>query len=933
MAFNPFAGFAKYKRFWMGAVMILVMITFVLCSGTKGDMGDILLRVFRFGGTPVVSIDGSTYYRHDFDKIIKQRKVANDFMRTYAKITIDVLNERLRALGESKDDNAKQLIQQYGLVRQLLTLRTKDPKFFDTGVKGDELIDFQVWLAEADRLRINFTGEQLLRMVNEELYKQALTDINIPQLETKVMQELRNSHGYEVVTSEFVMKALENEFRVRLAKLADAEYQMRTLGQQQLNPFKRIASDRMLPAVTKRTPLSPGQVWDYYQENRKEFDVALLPITVEGLIDTIAEPDAKKLQDLFDKYKKSTFDPSSDQPGFKKPQQIRVQYVSADKNSPYFKNIANTVNLLTQHPIAPLVPQMPMITAINVLAGPSVFDAMLELEYYTKISRERAAREEYSTGPGVLMDPEQPAAAFRARRNPIAVAAMVGAALRPDGPFAAIPALMAFPYTEKSAELKTAGKAQARQLATLYTPIYATAVASGTVRPGLLSFFQLQYISQFDTPPLPLPVVRSDIMKARDARLIEKFIATNMGVLKKKLEDEKVLGKPLQVQRWLERYGPAKAGETRDPEFRDLGLEIGQTEKFYDRYSIKDAPELKPLREAYDRYYKMVNGIEGRDIKPELVLKDDEFWRLFFDPSEAYGAARGKFEAKPWPPVIKTGTPTQLEMFLKSGELEGQPQLANEVIRQAHSANAGKDTTGINLFATSDRPFLFWKMDEKAAEIPENLSEVKDKVAHAAKMLQARENKVLPYARKIAESLLAGNADYASVLKQDPKFGSNVITLDRIAPLYLDAQQGGASYEQYKLKRGLINYPREDMVAQILSLGNLQKPIKIDVPDIDRLNEDLFNEAKAKKVNPVQVLTNKPRDTYYLAVVPINRGANANEFYFGVLPALTRMHLLFDRAAEKISDEHYLQLKQQLRKDHRVNVLEGAKLLDNDGGV
>src|SRR3954454_5037032 len=135
MAFNPFAGFAKYKRFWMGAVMILVMITFVLCTGTRGGMDEFLLGKFRFGGTPVASIDGTTYYRQDFDLLLKQRKVANDYMRLYAKILIDEISNRLRNFGEPKDDNAKQAIGQLSFIRELLTNRTKEPKFFETGTK------------------------------------------------------------------------------------------------------------------------------------------------------------------------------------------------------------------------------------------------------------------------------------------------------------------------------------------------------------------------------------------------------------------------------------------------------------------------------------------------------------------------------------------------------------------------------------------------------------------------------------------------------------------------------------------------------------------------------------------------------------------------------------------------------------------------------
>jgi hypothetical protein len=29
-----------------------------------------------------------------------------------------------------------------------------------------------------------------------------------------------------------------------------------------------------------RAPLSPNQLWEFYLENRKEFDVALLPIPI-----------------------------------------------------------------------------------------------------------------------------------------------------------------------------------------------------------------------------------------------------------------------------------------------------------------------------------------------------------------------------------------------------------------------------------------------------------------------------------------------------------------------------------------------------------------------------------------------------------------------------------------------------------------------------
>lgn len=947
MAFNPFAGFAKYKRFWMGAVMILVMITFVLCSGTKGDMGDILLRVFRFGGTAVVSIDGKTYYRQDFDKLIKQRKVASDYMRIYARLSIDLINERVRNLAESKDEDAKQKIQQYAFVRQLLTLRTKDPKFFETGTKADELVDFRVWLAEADRLKINFSTDYLFAMIDAELYKRALTEMNLQQLEAKVMQEVRQAHGYDVVSADFVLKALENEFRVRIAKLADSEYQIRTLGHQQINPYKRIASDPFLPAITKRTPISPAQLWEFYQENRKEFDAALLPLPVAEFTEGLGEPDPKKLQDLFDKHKKTSFDPASDAPGFRRPQQVRIQYVTADKNSPFFKQIASTADIMGQYPIGSFVPQYPLATALTFAAGPAMFDAMLQQDYYVKVSNEFRSRVEYFGGSNFASDHGQASAAFLARRNPIAITSMVGNCLhasslgsfRIDAPVMAIPAFLATPYTKNLDAIKAARKSEARVLA----PWFATAIASGTMRPGFVTLTQLEALAQYPTRnlditrPLPLAIVRDDILKEHDERISGKFVAANMAFLKKKLEDDIIAGKASQVQRLLDRYGPRKKGEAREEGFRDLGLEIAQTEKFYDRYSIKNAPELKPLLEAYERYLTTVNMTEGRELRPESILKDDDFWKLFFDGSETFSAARGKYEAKPWPPVIKLGNPAQIEQMLKQGQnLDIDPQLLGDIARQSQNRDANKDIA-FNLFSTSDRPFLFWKTEEKVAEVPESLAEVKDKVAEAWKMQQARETKVLPYAKKLAESLLAGNSDYASILKQDPKFGKTIINLERLAPLYFDRQHfGGGKYSDYKLKRGLVSHPREDMVAQLLALNDMKKPIKSDIADLDRLNEDLYNDAISKKVTPdrfVQILTNKPRDTYYVAVVALNRPANTNEYFLGVMPGAAMLQdMLFDRAAEKIGAEHYRTLVQQLRKDHRVVPYDGLKSLDNEGG-
>ena len=58
-----------------------------------------------------------------------------------------------------------------------MTNRTKEPKFFETGTKKDELIDFRVWLAEADRLRVRLQPEYLKALIDAELYKNPVAQL------------------------------------------------------------------------------------------------------------------------------------------------------------------------------------------------------------------------------------------------------------------------------------------------------------------------------------------------------------------------------------------------------------------------------------------------------------------------------------------------------------------------------------------------------------------------------------------------------------------------------------------------------------------------------------------------------------------------------------------------------------------------------------
>ena len=60
------------------------------------------------------------------------------------------------------------------------------------------------------------------------------------------------------------------------------------------------------------------------------------------------------------------------------------------------------------------------------------------------------------------------------------------------------------------------------------------------------------------------------------------------------------------------------------------------------------------------------------------------------------------------------------------------------------------------MIAHAEKPILMWKTEEQKDDPPHSLADVKDRVAAAWKLLEARDRKALPYAQKIAEGLLKG---------------------------------------------------------------------------------------------------------------------------------------------------------------------------------
>jgi FAD/FMN-containing dehydrogenase len=143
---------------------------------------------------------------------------------------------------------------------------------------------------------------------------------------------------------------------------------------------------------------------------------------------------------------------------------------------------------------------------------------------------------------------------------------------------------------------------------------------------------------------------------------------------------------------------------------------------------------------------------------------------------------------------------------------------------------------------------------------------------------------------------------------------------------------GKRFYVPFAVPKEGFTYPREEMSTELLSLGNLKNPIKIDYPRLDEINKALF-EVGSKTNRIVQILTNKPQTAFYVACVSWKpKDPDMREFYSvlryaGRTPARdgnSYLDLFFDRANDEAGKEHLQALLEQIRQQTDSKILIDA---------
>ena len=204
----------------MAAILMICMVTFVFCTGIKGDMQDRLLALIRPRGTAVATVGGHSVTREDLQKLKMQRNLADEIMRRCADHAFKTLQEKIFELSKDTKNDGPNRAQQMVILdnmRTSLAQRKSRPRYFESGTKFDDLLEFKLWQAQADKMEIQLEPEDVKYLVNVEFYNREVRLLD-DQAFFQVQRESQRNHPD--VNNAYVLRAIGEEFRVQMAQLA-----------------------------------------------------------------------------------------------------------------------------------------------------------------------------------------------------------------------------------------------------------------------------------------------------------------------------------------------------------------------------------------------------------------------------------------------------------------------------------------------------------------------------------------------------------------------------------------------------------------------------------------------------------------------------------------------------------------------------------------
>ena len=201
--------------------------------------------------------------------------------------------------------------------------------YFGGGVKDEDILDFEIWKHQADKLGVVLTKADARRAVSHEAGDRDLpADPGASWAADPLIKSVLDQHPQ--MTEDQLATAVADEFRVEIAQnlLAGRGAGVPAVG---------------MPDLTAES-FAPYDFWTYFRDNRTTVKAAFLPIPVQAFTDKVTgAPDGGELDKLYNQYRSKVPDPNSPTPGFKEPRRIRIETITARTDSDYYKELVDRV--------------------------------------------------------------------------------------------------------------------------------------------------------------------------------------------------------------------------------------------------------------------------------------------------------------------------------------------------------------------------------------------------------------------------------------------------------------------------------------------------------------------------------------------------------------------------------------------------------------
>ena len=162
--------------------------------------------------------------------------------------------------------------------------------YFGGGVKDEDILDFEVWKHQAEKLGVVLTKADARRLIAHEAGDRGLPADPGGSWASDPLIKTFLDDPHTQMTEDQLVTAVVDEFRVEIAQnlLAGRASGVPALG---------------IPDLTT-DPYTPYDFWTYFRDNRTTLKVAFLPIPVPSFTDRVpGAPDLDELGKLFNQYR------------------------------------------------------------------------------------------------------------------------------------------------------------------------------------------------------------------------------------------------------------------------------------------------------------------------------------------------------------------------------------------------------------------------------------------------------------------------------------------------------------------------------------------------------------------------------------------------------------------------------------------------------